>query len=112
MHFDRVISGLIKYLDQEIYVGMNDWQEMLARIAVSRVIGNKDTLRTSLMNNPFVKTFAIIDENANVDVDGLIRDLKMQIEQKGKIEIAIPMFGKFTFTSEDIDKLHRTIMEG
>lgn len=112
MHFDRVISGLIKYLDQEIYVGMNDWQEMLARIAVSRVIGNKDTLRTSLMNNPFVKTFAIIDENANVDVDGLIRDLKMQIEQKGKIEIAIPMFGKFTFTSEDINKLHRTIMEG
>lgn len=112
MHFDRVISGLIKYLDQEIYVGMNDWQEMLARIAVSRVIGNKDTLRTSLMNNPFVKTFAIIDENANVDVDGLIRDLKTQIEQKGKIEIAIPMFGKFTFASEDIDKLHRTIMEG
>ena len=112
MHFDRVISGLIKYLDQEIYIGMNDWQEMLARIAVSRVIGNKDTLRTSLMNNPFVKTFAIIDENANVDVDGLIRDLKTQIEQKGKIEIAIPMFGKFTFTSEDIDKLHRTIMEG
>ena len=112
MDFDRVINGIIKYLDREIYIGMNDWQEMLARIAVSRVIGNKDHLRESLMANPFVRTFGIIDEGGNVDVDGLMRDIKEQMELKGKLEFAIPMFGKFTFSSADVDKLHRTIMEG
>ena len=112
MDFDRVINGLIKYLDREIYIGMNDWQEMLARIAVSRLIGNKDHLRESLMANPFVRTFGIIDEGGNVDVDGLMRDLKEQIDRKGRFEISIPMFGKFSFTSGDVDKLHRTIMEG
>lgn len=112
MHFDRVVNGIIKYIDREIYVGMNDWQEMLARIAVSRVIGNKDHLRDSLIANPFVKTFGIIDGEGNVDVDSLMNDLKEQISQKGKIEIAIPMFGKFTFNSNDVDKLYRTIMEG
>lgn len=112
MDFDRVINGFIKYLDREIYIGMNDWQEMLARIAVSRLIGNKDHLKESLLANPFVRTFGIIDEKGIVDVDGLMRDLKEQIEYKGKIEIAIPMFGKFTFSSADVDKLHRTIMEG
>lgn len=112
MDFDRVINGIIRYLDREIYIGMNDWQEMLARIAVSRIIGNKDHLRESLMSNPFVRTFAIIDENGVVDVDGLMRDLKEQIERKGKLDISIPMFGKFSFNSGDVDKLHRAIMEG
>lgn len=112
MDFDRVINGIVKYLDREIYIGMNDWQEMLARIAVSRVIGNKDHLKNSLLSNPFVKTFGIIDEGGNVDVDGLMRDIKGQMELKGKLEFAIPMFGKFTFSSADVDKLHRTIMEG
>jgi hypothetical protein len=112
MDFDRVISGIIKYLDREIYIGMNDWQEMLARIAVSRVIGNKDHLKEMIVSNPFVRTFNIIDEDGIVDVDGLMRDLKEQIAQKGKIEISIPMFGKFVFNSSDVDKLHKTIMEG
>lgn len=112
MDFDRVINGIIKYLDREIYIGMNDWQEVLARMAVSRVIGNKDHLRESLVSNSFVRTFGIMDESGDVDVEGLMRDLKQQIEEKGKLEIAIPMFGKFRFVSADVDKLYRTIMEG
>lgn len=91
---------------------MNDWQEMIARIAVSRVVGNGEKIKTALENNPFIRTFAIIDENGNVDVDGLARDLKEQISQKGKLSFSIPMFGTFCFTAEDVDKLHRTIMEG
>ena len=112
MHFDRVLNGVVKYLDREVYVGMNDWQEMLARIAVSRVVGNRDVLRETIVANPFVKTFGIVDENGDVDVDGLIRDIKEQIERKGKFEVIIPMFGKFIFTSADVDKLYRTITEG
>ena len=33
MNFDRVLNGLMKYMDREIFSSMNDWQEMLARIA-------------------------------------------------------------------------------
>ena len=112
MSFDRVVNGIIKYLDREIYVGMNDWQEMMARIAVSRVIGNKDHIRDTLVANPFIRTFGIIDGDGNVDVEGLVRDLKEQIEKKGKFEINLPMFGKFAFSSADVDNLYKTIMEG
>ena len=112
MYFDRVVNGIVKYLDREVYVGMNDWQEMLARIAVSRIIGNRDALRNAVVSNPFVKTFGIVDENGDVDVDSLVRDIKEQIERKGKFEVSIPMFGRFAFTSADVDKLYRTITEG
>lgn len=112
MEFERVLKGIMKYLNNEIYAGMNDWQEMLARLAVSRIIGNEQNLKNMLMTNPFVKTFAIMDPKGMVDVEGLMRDIKTQIQEKEKISFSLPIFGRFTFTAADVDKLHRTILEG
>lgn len=110
MKLDRVLNGVARYLDKEIYAGMNDWQEILARIAVSRVLDNKNI--ENLMNNPYLKTFAIADTEGNIDVDGLYRDLKRLIQAKGKVEITLPMFGKFTFTESDVDCLYSCIVGG
>lgn len=112
MEFQKVINGILKYLNVKIYSGMNDWQELLARVAVSRMVANSNQLKDSLMNNAFFKTFAVIDSNGNVDVEGILRDVKAQISEKGKIVVALPMFGNFTFTPEDVDELHRYIQEG
>ncbi|MEE1048797.1 MAG: hypothetical protein U0M60_15430 [Clostridia bacterium] len=112
MEFEKVLNGIMKYLNNEIYAGMNEWQEMLARIAVSRIIGNEQNLKNMLVTNPFIKTFAIIDQNGMVDVEGLMRDIKTQIQAKEKISFSLPIFGRFTFTASDVDKLHRTILEG
>ena len=111
MDFDKVLRGILKYLDREVYGKMVDWQEMVARIAVSRIIGDEGKLKQSLMNNSFVRTFSIIDDEGNVDVDGLARDLKRQIEAKGKLEFSLPMLGKFSFVTSDVDTLHRYITE-
>ena len=110
MKLDRVLNGVARYLDKEIYAGMNDWQEILARIAVSRVLDNKNI--ENLMNNPYMKTFAIADTEGNIDVDGLYRDLKRLVQAKGKVEITLPMFGKFTFTESDVDCLYSCIVGG
>lgn len=109
MNIERFISGIIKYMDREIFATMNDWQEMLGRIAVSRLLGNSEQLKNTIMSNAYLRTFAIVDENGNVDVDGLYRDLKEQIRAKGKIELTLPMFGTFRFTEADVDKLYSTI---
>ena len=111
MEFEKVIRGILKYLDREIYGNMVDWQEMVARIAVSRIIGDEGKLKQSLLNNSFVRTFSMMDESGNVDVDGLMRDIKRQIEAKGKLEFSIPMLGKFSFVSTDVDNLHQYIKE-
>lgn len=111
MEFEKVLRGINKYLNTEIYSGMNDWQEILARTAISRLMGNSETLKETLVNNGYVKTFAIMDENGNIDVDGLCKELKTQLELKGKMTIKIPLIGGFTFTSTDVDKLYRMILE-
>lgn len=111
MEFEKVIRGVNKYLNTEIYSEMNDWQEVLARMAVSRVMGNSETLKETLASNGYIKTFAIMDDNGNVDVDGLCKELKTQLELKGKMTIKIPLLGGFTFTATDVDKLYRMILE-
>ena len=111
MSFERVINGINRYINSEIYSTMNDWQEIIARIAVSRMIGNTEQLKHNLTSNGFIRTFAILDENGNVDVEGLARDIRSQIESKGKMTISLPLMPSLTFKPEDVDVLYRYIME-
>lgn len=111
MSFEKVINGILRYLNAEIYSKMSGWQEILARVAVSRMVGSSEQLKQGLMNNTFLQTFAIVDSHGNIDVDGLMRDLKTQIAEKGKLVITLPMLGSFTFTADDVDELHRYIRE-
>ena len=111
MSFDKVISGITKYLNNEIFSNMNDWQEMIERVAVARMIGNSDRLKEFLSSNTFIKTFAIVDDKGDVDVEGLLHDIREHIKEKGKLSVSLPIFGNFTFTADDVDLLQRTIME-
>lgn len=104
MNIERVINGIVKYMDREIFATMNDWQEFLARLAMARLMNNKN-LVDIIANNSYAKTFAIVDEHGNVDVDGLHRDMKSLVHSKGKLEISLPLFGIYTFNETDVDKL-------
>jgi hypothetical protein len=75
------------------------------------MVGSSELLKQSLMENAFFRTFAIVDSHGNIDVDGLMRDLRAQIAEKGKLVITLPMLGSFTFTADDVDELHRYIKE-
>jgi hypothetical protein len=109
--FEKVIDGLTKYIDREIYHGMNDLQELAARVCVGRVINNTESIKKALMDNGFVRTFGIIDEEGMVDVDDLAKDIKREIERKGKLVVSLPMFGRLTFTPNDVDVIVNYIKE-
>ena len=109
MKFEKVINGIVKYIDRNICPNMNDLQEIGYRAMCSRVLDNTDQYQEMLSKNAFVKTFAVIDESGDVDVDGLIKAIRDPIAKKGKVKIKVPFYGSFTFTPEDIDELHRTI---
>lgn len=107
--FEKVIEGISKYIDKEIYAGMNDVQELVARIFVGRIIDNMEGVKKTLIDNGFIRTFGIIDGEGMVDVDALAKDIRREIERKGKLVVSIPMFGKLTFVPTDIDAILNTI---
>lgn len=107
--FERVIDGLVQYINDELYSGMNDIQEFAARVLVGRVINNQEHIKETLVNNGFIRTFGVIDSDGMVDVVGITNDIKREIGRKEKITFDIPMFGKMTFRPSDVDALYRTI---
>ena len=111
MSYEAVIQGIINYLNKEILSTMADWQAMLARIAISRVLTVKGGLKDAVTGNTFLQSMGIVSVDGMVDVDGLMRDLKEQIGLAGKLEIALPVFGKYAFTPEDVDVLYKYIKE-
>ena len=111
MTYEAVIQGIINYLNKEILSTMADWQAMLARIAISRVLTVKGGLKDAVTGNTFLQSMGIVSVDGMVDVDGLMRDLKEQISLAGKLEIALPVFGKYAFTPEDVDVLYKYIKE-
>ena len=107
--FEKVIDGMSKYINDEIYAGMNDLQEFAARVIVGRIVNNQENVKDMLINNGFIRTFGIIDNEGMVDVDSIANDIKREIARKEKITFNIPMFGRMTFKPTDVDMLYRHI---
>lgn len=110
MRFEKVVDGIARYVDAEIYSSMNDWQEIMARMAIGRILGNKETLKQKIMENPLLMSFVMLDAEGEMDVDKFLSDLKSVIAQKGGLRISIPLFGNLKFVETDVDHLRKYIM--
>lgn len=110
VRFEKVIDGINRYIDSEIYSNLNDLQELLARIVVGRINSNAENIKAVLMSNGFAKTLCIIDSDGMVDIGRLMQDIRREIERKGSIEFDVPMIGRLKFTPADVDVLHDMIV--
>lgn len=111
MTFEKVLDGAVRFINENVIPGMNDWQEIAARIAIGRLYENQQSVLTFLQNNGIVRAFGVIDSEGDVDIDRLCTDLKREIQKKKKIQVAIPGFGKMSFDASDVDKLYNYIKE-
>ena len=108
--FEKVINGIAKYIDKEVYPAMNDLQEFGARILVGRILNNQQAVKSALINNGFIRTFGVIDSDGMIDVEELAKEIKTELSKKEKITFNIPMFGKMTFKPSDVDVMYYTIV--
>lgn len=112
MHYDKVVPGVYKYISAEVFPKLSDGKEMAARFFVKRITRNPKSLIDALQKNTFFNMMSIVDENGDVDLDGIVEDAKEILSAKNSIVLAVPAIGNFAFTCSDIDKLHKYIIEG
>lgn len=110
--FETVIDGINRYIDKEIYSGLNDAQEFLARLVVGRVNQNAEGIKQFLMTNGVMRTMGIVDSDGMVDLEQLLGDVKREIERKESLKISVPMLGTLTFKATDVDVLYDMIVSG
>lgn len=110
--FETVVEGVNRYIDKEIYSGLNDAQEFLARLVVGRVNQNAEGIKQFLMTNGVMRTMGIVDSDGMVDLEQLLGDVKREIERKESLKISVPMLGTLTFKATDVDVLYDMIVRG
>lgn len=111
MEFERVIRGIVRYIESRIYPGMTDWQEVLVGTVVDQLYDSREELRDTIRKNHAYRMVASMDQNGNIDIDALASKLKRRIDKKGKIEVTIPLMPKLSFSSSDVDEILSVIKE-
>lgn len=109
MTINKVIDGLARYINENIYPAMNGWQKMIAADVVGRAIQRIDKIAPIITENTFIRALGYVDSEGNIDIEGLMSKLKEYVSQKGKVEIKIPLMPVYKITAEDIDVLRRTL---
>lgn len=108
-NYNRVMSGVTKYIDNEIVSKLNDWRGWVLGGALGISLSKFDTVFEELKKNGFVKMLGVVQGDM-IDVDTIYKELKKQAS-KGSITFTIPMVGALTLSDKDVDVLYRYIIE-
>lgn len=106
--YNRFISGLTEYIDNEILVKITGYQKWLFGTIVGVSLSKATNIFNMLKSNSFVKALELVDKDDNIDVDTLYSELKKQAS-KGAVTFDVPMLGSLTLTEMDVDKLYNYI---
>lgn len=107
---DKLIKAVGAYLDNELMPNLdqNGIQKVLTGTAISLALNRYRNITDVFKDNKMVKMLGIIDEQGNIDIETLSKELKHNIPQDG-VKVEVPMIGKLTFHKSDIDKLNEYI---
>lgn len=108
---DKVMDAVLKFAEKEIFPGMREIQEIVARSAAAWIFDSADVALDLISQNKIARAFGFVDANKNIDALRALKYLRAQLERKQKLTVSLPVLGTFTFVPEDIDKLTDLIKE-
>lgn len=109
----QIERGAVRFIDNEIApkIPTNIPNGQIKKLAVvaGAVYAVKHGLE-KLAAHPALSAIGAVDENGNVDVDGIVEIAREQIPEKG-LKVTVPILGDLTFFPEDMERLRTYIME-
>lgn len=111
MKIEKVIDGLIKYIDKHVLPQMTALQEV-GYLTISEAIRNDvSAIEQLISNNIFAKMLFSADRNGEVSLERLVSGLRKVIAKKGSVTFNIPMYGNFTLNDSDITEILKNMTE-
>jgi hypothetical protein len=111
MNIDKVIAGLVRYIDNNMLPSFDDDQQTLYLIACEMATQYPDAVLNLINGNLALRIFLSPDKDGNIDVDRAIKILKATAQRKGKLSMTVPRFGTVAFSAEDFDEIYRHLKE-
>lgn len=109
MELERILAGLMAYIDSNILPGMNDVQEF-GYLALCEMLKDDITpVKKLLEQNIFARGLLSADKDGNINLDRAAGAAKKAIQKKGRMSFKIPGYGSFSLTEPDVDEILRSI---
>lgn len=110
----QIEQGAVKYIDQEIapHIPTNIPNGQIKKIAA--VAGAAYAVKhgtAKLVSNPALAAIGAVNEDGDVDLDGIAEMVRAQIPKEG-FKLTVPILGDLKFFAEDVDRLVAYIKEG
>lgn len=110
----QIEQGAVKFIDNviapEIPVNVPNGQlKKVAFLAGAAYAVRKNVLQYA--NSPILVQLGALDENGNVDLDGLLEAARGAVPKNG-FKVNVPILGDLTFHIEDLEKLCEYITGG
>lgn len=109
----QIESGIVKYIDAEVApkIPVNIPNGQLKKFAF--LTGAAYAVRKGVQqyaNHPFLAKLGAVDEEGNVDLDGVLEAARSAVPEKG-FKATVPILGDLTFYLEDLERLATYIKE-
>lgn len=108
----RAEQGFANFLDKEMLAKLPDGglQKTAIGVLSALIVRRGGNVINGLKDGKLIKALGVFDEEGNVDID-VLRDVVKENIPEGGLKIDLPIIGKMTIFKEDVDALHRHIME-
>jgi hypothetical protein len=113
VHKSSIVPALSKFIDEGVlsHYAPTSMKRILLAGAVSIYLKQGEKIIDTLTSNPIISTLGVVNNNGMVDIDTLKDVLKSQIQKAGFMRLTLPIVGNIDFTTEDVDLLHKLILE-
>ena len=107
---EQLKVGLANYLDNELIptICANENEKILAGVVAGIALKRLDKIVLKYTENPAVKMMGLVDEKGTIDADAIFDELSEQMKGNG-VSFNVPVFGKMTFTKEDVVSVKKYI---
>ena len=107
---EQVLNGLISYADHEIIDKLPTTGKWVVGTAIGMMSNKAEMFVDNLKSNAIVQMLGIVDEDGMIDADALISSMKSSADKYGKISVDVPLIGRLSFSSSDVDSLRNYIV--
>lgn len=105
MKIEKILDGLSKYIEANMFPTMVNWQRIAARTVIARA-KKKPEIIGKIM--PALNFLEYANESQEIDIDDFVEDFSEAVRAEGFFELSIPFLGlKYKFLPSDVDELCR-----
>lgn len=107
---ERVMQGIINYADAEVMGKLPTSGKWVMGTVIGMASNKARNVVDSLKENPIVSMLGIVDEDDMIDVEEFLSALHSSADKYGNLILDVPLVGRMTFTSSDVDHLRNYIV--